>query len=114
VTLLARRDFCCSELVQTLVAQGFEPATAQSVLAQLIERGYVNDERYAMQFVSYRAERGLGPLRIRRDLEQLGVGAEWIETALRSTGPRRRARPAFCNTAAFPPIISARRWAPRS
>jgi regulatory protein len=84
VTLLARRDFCCSELLQTLVAQGFESATAQGVLAQLVERGYVNDERYAMQFVSYQAERGFGPLRIRRDLEQLGVGAELIQTALAS------------------------------
>ncbi len=82
MTLLARRDFCSNELVQTLLAQGFESATAQSVLAQLIERGYVNDERYAMQFVSYHSERGLGPLRIRRDLEQLGVGAELIPTAL--------------------------------
>ena len=68
--------------MQTLLAQGFESATAQSVLAQLIERGYVNDERYAMQFVSYQAERGLGPVRLRRDLEQLGVSAELIATAL--------------------------------
>jgi len=92
VTLLARRDFCSGELVQTLVAQGFESATAQSVLAQLIERGYVNDERYAMQFVSYQAERGFGPLRIRRDLEQLGVGAELIETALAGTDWAQLAR----------------------
>jgi regulatory protein len=82
VTLLARRDFCAAELVHTLLAQGFEAATAQSVLAQLIERGYVSDERYAVQFVSYNAERGLGPLRIRRDLELLGVSAELIATAL--------------------------------
>ena len=84
MTLLVRRDFCCSELLQTLVAQGFESATAQGVLAQLVERGYVNDERYATHFVSYRAERGFGPLRIRRDLEQLGVDAELIQTALAS------------------------------
>jgi regulatory protein len=62
------------------------------VLAQLIERGYVNDERYAMQFVSYHSERGFGPLRIRRDLEQLGVGAELIETALAGTDWAQLAR----------------------
>jgi regulatory protein len=82
VTLLARRDFCSSELLQTLVAQGFENDTAQTVLGQLIERGYVNDERYALQFVSYHAERGLGPRRIQRELEQRGVAADLIETAL--------------------------------
>jgi regulatory protein len=82
VALLARRDFGSSELLASLVAQGFEAATAQVVLDQFIERGYVDDERYAQQFVAHHAERGQGPMRIRRDLLQRGVGAEVIEAAL--------------------------------
>jgi len=82
VALLARRDFGSSELLASLVAQGFEAATAQVVLDQFIERGYVDDERYAQQFVAHHAERGQGPMRIRRDLLQRGVRAEVIAAAL--------------------------------
>jgi regulatory protein len=82
VTLLGRRDFSSNELSQSLVNQGFEPATAQLVVAELSERGYVNDERYAVQFVAHRAERGQGPIRIRRELTERGVPDELIETAL--------------------------------
>jgi len=66
----------------SLVTQGFAPATAQVVLDELIERGYVDDERYAQQFVAHHAERGQGPMRIRRELTQRGLRAEVIEAAL--------------------------------
>jgi regulatory protein len=82
VALLARRDFAALELLQTLEAQGFETPTAQAVLTELSERGYVDDERYALQFVTHHADRGRGPLRIRRDLAERGVSAELIEAAL--------------------------------
>ena len=82
MALLARRDFCARELTATLIDQGFEPAAVQAVLAQLTERGFVNDERYAQQFIALHAERGQGPLRIERELAQLGVAPALIEAAL--------------------------------
>jgi regulatory protein len=84
VTLLARRDFCSNELLQVLVARGFEPATARVVLEQLIERGYIDDERYAAQYVTHHAERGQGPMRIERALSSLGLAPALIEAALHS------------------------------
>jgi regulatory protein len=80
--LLSRRDFCSGELRETLVAQGFEPATVQGVVDEFIERGYLNDERYTEQYVTQHAERGQGPLRIERELVQRGVDATLIEAAL--------------------------------
>jgi regulatory protein len=80
--LLSRRDFCSGELRETLVAQGFEPATVQGVADEFIERGYLNDERYTEQYVTQHAERGQGPLRIERELVQRGVDAALIEAAL--------------------------------
>jgi regulatory protein len=80
--LLSRRDFCSGELRETLVAQGFEPATVQGVVDEFIERGYLNDERYTHQYVTQHAERGQGPLRIERELVQRGVDAALIEAAL--------------------------------
>jgi regulatory protein len=80
--LLSRRDVCSGELRETLVAQGFEPATVQGVVDEFIERGYLNDERYTEQYVTQHAERGQGPLRIERELVQRGVDAALIEAAL--------------------------------
>jgi len=93
VALLSRRDFCSSELRQALRTQGFESTTIEGVIAELIERGYLNDERYAQQYVTLHAERGQGPLRIRRELEQLGVEPQLIEAVLGASEDwARRAR----------------------
>jgi regulatory protein len=82
VLLLSRRDFCSQELQQNLAAQGYNPDVAVHVVAELSARGFVNDERYAQQYVALHAERGRGPLRIGRLLAQLGVGDDLIEAAL--------------------------------
>lgn len=82
VALLARRDFCSGELREKLSAQGFEPTVLATVLDDLRARHYLDDERYARQFVAYHAQRGQGPLRIRRDMAELGLSAPLIEAAL--------------------------------
>jgi regulatory protein len=86
VTLLARREFCSIELAAKLAAKGFTPEAVRAALAELIERHYLDDERYTRQFVVIHGERGQGPLRIRRDLAQLGLPAALIETQLESQG----------------------------
>jgi regulatory protein len=86
VTLLARREFCSIELGAKLTAKGFEADAVRAALADLIERHYLDDERYTRQFVVIHAERGQGPVRIRRDLAQLGLPAALIETQLESQG----------------------------
>ncbi len=82
VALLARRDYSSTGLRQRLLAQGFEAATVQQVLQELIERRYLDDERYAAQYVSYHAARGHGPRRIDRDLATEGLDQELIASAL--------------------------------
>ena len=86
VTLLARREFCSIELAARLAARGFEPDTVRATLAELIERRYLDDERYTRQFVVVHAERGQGPLRIRHDLAELGLPATLIDTQLEAYG----------------------------
>jgi regulatory protein len=93
VALLARRDFCAAELARILADQGFEAATVQSVIEALTGRGLLCDERYAQHYVALHAERGQGPLRIGRELGQLGVRAALIDAALDAAGDwARRAR----------------------
>ncbi|MFI4869996.1 MAG: regulatory protein RecX [Steroidobacterales bacterium] len=85
-TLLARRDFCTIELGAKLLARGFGPDAVRSALAQLIERRYLDDQRYARRFVELRADRGQGPRRIRRELAELGLPAQLIEAQLAAHG----------------------------
>jgi regulatory protein len=92
VALLARRDFCSGELTQKLREQGFSAAAVHSVVSDLIEQRFVDDARYAANFVSYHAERGQGPARIRRELVQLDVDPAVIDAAV--AGDRDWARQA--------------------
>jgi regulatory protein len=82
IALLSRRDFCSGELTQRLREQGFTAAAVHSVVSDLIEQRFVDDARYANNYVSYHAERGHGPARIRRDLLVLDVDQGVIDAAL--------------------------------
>jgi len=86
VTLLARRDYCTAELTARLTGRGFEPEAVRAGLQDLRDRHYLDDERYAHQFVASRARRGQGPQRIRQELGDLGLSAELTETAIAEHG----------------------------
>jgi regulatory protein len=84
VALLARRDFAAGELATKLRERGFDAALIDRLTEALRARRLLDDARYAGNFVRYHSARGQGPVRIRRDLEAVGVGTELIEAALDS------------------------------
>jgi regulatory protein len=86
VTHLSRRDFCSTELAARLAADGFAAEAVRSALVDLSERRYLDDERYAQQFVAAHAGRGQGPQRIRRELLELGLDAALTDAALQGHG----------------------------
>ena len=86
ISLLARRDFASGELRQKLGSQGYDPAVAAAVVAELTEERVLDDARYAENYVAYHAGRGEGPLRIGADLRSLGVPDALVEAALEA-GP---------------------------
>ncbi|HEX4378346.1 MAG TPA: regulatory protein RecX [Steroidobacteraceae bacterium] len=83
---LSRRDYCCAELTARLAAKGFESGTVAACLEDLRARHYLDDERYARQFVDAHARRGHGPVRIRHDLSALGLSSEAADRALDEHG----------------------------
>jgi regulatory protein len=83
IALLARRDFPSGELRAKLAEKGYNREVVAEVVEELRERGAVNDERYAGNFVAYHAGRGQGPARIRRDLRG-ALEPELLEAALDS------------------------------
>jgi len=100
VTLLARRDFASGELHARLTARGFEAAAAAAALAALAAEGLQSDERYALNYVTWHAGRGQGPMRIAAELRALGLAPPLIEAALES-GPDWRALAAAARVRRF-------------
>lgn len=86
---LARRDFSERGLRERLQRSGVTPEEAQEAVGALLRAGLVNDGRFALSRAQSLAERGKGDTAIRYDLEQQGLGADEIETALASLDPER-------------------------
>ena len=86
MTLLARRDFGSAELAGRLRERGYDEPTVATLIASLLERRVLDDARFAMHFVAYRAGRGQGPARIRRELGDLDVDSTLADEAV-AAGP---------------------------
>lgn len=52
------------------------------VLAELQRQGLLSDERFLESYVEERMRKGFGPLRIRAELRERGIGDESIDAAL--------------------------------
>ncbi len=72
--LLARREHSRRELSDKLALRGYGQQEVEPVLETIAERNWQNDERYAECFVRQRIENGYGPMRIRYELQQRGIG----------------------------------------
>jgi len=77
--LLARREHSEFELRRKLGARGFDADTIEQTLTECRRQNLVSDERFVEALVHQRRRRGYGPLRIRNDLRQRGIGDELAE-----------------------------------
>jgi regulatory protein len=83
INALSRRAYSVYEMRTYLELRAEDKETVQRILGRLKENKYLDDERYARQFVRQRAEvRKQGVYRIARDLRSRGVPDRHIETAL--------------------------------
>jgi regulatory protein len=83
INSLARRAYSVYEMRTYLERRAEEKEAVPPVLGRLKEHKYLDDERYARQFVRLRAEtRKQGAFRIARDLRARGVPDRHIEAAL--------------------------------
>lgn len=83
---LARREYGQSELVKKLAGKGYRREVAEDVVQTLSADGLQCDQRFAENFVQSRVSQGKGPVRIRLDLGQRGVGDTLVERALEASG----------------------------
>ena len=79
---LARREYGQTELIKKLADKGYDRSVAEQAVNKLTEDGLQSDQRFAEAFVQSRINQGKGPVRIRLDLGQRGVGDAVIEFAI--------------------------------
>ena len=79
---LARRDRPAANLRRKLLDKGFDAAVADDVVLRLQAEKLVDDRRFVENFVVFRAGRGQGPVRVRADLEALGVSSDLVEEGI--------------------------------
>ena len=84
---LARREYGRSELIRKLADKGYERSVAEEAVARLNDEGLQSDVRFAESFVQSRINQGKGPVRIRQELGQRGIGDAAIEAALEEAAP---------------------------
>jgi regulatory protein len=83
VNSLARRAYSVYEMRSYLERRAEDKEVVKGVLDRLKQLDYLDDERYARQFVRMHSElRKQGPFRIARDLRARGVPDRHIEAAL--------------------------------
>ena len=84
VKLLAAKPRSAAELRERLLEKGWaDEAAADYALAKLEEYGYLDDERFAFGFASYRVrQKPVGRQRLARDLKTKKVSKETAEAAL--------------------------------
>ena len=71
---LARREYGQTELIKKLADKGYDRSVAEQAVRKLTEDGLQSDQRFTDAFVQSRINQGKGPVRIRLDLGQRGVG----------------------------------------
>lgn len=81
--LLARREHSRLELRRKLTARGFEVPVVDAALDALEESGALAAARFTESFIRSRVAKGQGPVRIRAELAQRGIGADEAEQLLR-------------------------------
>lgn len=80
--LLAYREHSQKELLNKLMAKGFEVSDIQPVLQALAEQNWQSDLRYAQSYTRHRLQKGYGALAIAHELKQNGINAFDIDAVL--------------------------------
>jgi len=87
-----------AELRRKLFAKRFDEETIAATLTRLRDEKWLDDERFAAAYVRTRVLKGIGRLRIRRELMGLGVDDDVVERAVRENaaeGEDERLRAAY-------------------
>ncbi|AEF53728.1 regulatory protein RecX [Marinomonas posidonica] len=80
--LLNQREHACAEIAVKLKQKGHSEEDIDNTIRQLKELNYLNDERFAEIYVRSKANRSLGPTRIKQELLQKGLSSDIAKNAI--------------------------------
>lgn len=81
LALLVRREHSKPELTRKLLARGIAKEDAVAAVGKMAQAGWQDDARFACSLARTRIGAGYGPLRIRAELANHGLGGDVIEAA---------------------------------
>jgi len=79
---LIRREHSQLELIQKVSAKGYLKGDVLTIIEQLVEQGLQSNERFAESYARSRVHKGIGPLRIKAELQQKGAGDCYFDMAV--------------------------------
>lgn len=93
---ISHRPRTAEEVRRHLLDKGFPKSVAEEAVAGFIERGYINDQEYAGQWVEERLRlKPRGRHLLRQELQAKGIDADTIEAALAGVVPEAEADACF-------------------
>lgn len=82
IRMLTRREYSAYEIAQKLSSKGHNEDDIVQVLTQLRSDGYQSDKRFSEHYIRHRNGRGIGPNRIRLELNEKGVESSVISQSI--------------------------------
>jgi regulatory protein len=77
---LARRSYSVYEMKEAIINAGYEMCEVEEVISQLINKGYLNDRKYAQKmYEHYTQQKPCGPLLLAIKLKSKGIHGEIID-----------------------------------
>jgi len=83
IRLLSRREHSSKELKRKLLERDFDSHIIDNILILLQDNNLQSDDRFAECYVRSKARKGVGPIRLRRDLREHEISDEMIDCYLR-------------------------------
>jgi len=77
--LLANREHTKLELRRKLSTKGFAALEIDQVIEELAQKNLQSDMRFLESYVNMRVNRGFGPVRIKQELCERGIGKDLIK-----------------------------------
>ena len=85
MNLLQKKNFAEGELVKKLIEGGYPEEIVDTAVSYVKSYGYIDDVRYASDYIRYHSSQGRGKNRIRMELMQKGVTDADFEKAWSQT-----------------------------
>ena len=82
IDLISRREHSRKELIEKLNQRGYQ-AVSDSVADRLQEKGYLDDERFAVMYANeLKSRKSMGKKRIKQELMRKGIDRDIIESVI--------------------------------